>query len=72
MLFTNRDKEYIASESRMREEIPGGRRQKETFCTFIWAGKDKRSAGDTNIPADLTIRITQVRVYRRPQHGSWI
>lgn len=34
--------------------------------------KDKRSAGDTNIPADLTIRITQVRVYRRPQHGSRI
>ena len=41
MLFTNRDKEYIASESRMREEIPGGRRQKETFCTVIWAGKVK-------------------------------
>ena len=34
--------------------------------------KDKRSAGDTNIPADLTIRITQVQAYRRPQHGSRI
>lgn len=39
--FANRDKKYIASESRMREEIPGGRRQKETFCTVIWAGRIK-------------------------------
>ena len=39
--FANRDKKYIASESRMREEIPGGRRQKETFCTFIWARRIK-------------------------------
>ena len=41
MLFTNRDKKYIASESRMREEILGGRRQKETFHTVIWTGRIK-------------------------------
>ena len=72
MLFTNRDKKYIASESRMREEILGGRRQKETFCTFIWAGRIKNPPETRIFPADFIIRITQVQVYRRPQHGSQI
>ena len=72
MLFANRDKKYIASESRMREEILGGRRKKETFHTVIWTGRIKNPPETRIFPADFIIRITQVQAYRRPQHGSRI
>ena len=52
--------------------FPGGRRQKETFCTFIWAGRIKNPPETRIFPADFIIRITQVQAYRRPQHGSRI
>ena len=52
--------------------FPGGRRQKRNVLYVHLGWKDKRSAENTNIPADLTIRITQVQAYRRPQNGSRI
>lgn len=52
--------------------FPGGRRQKETFCTVIWSGRIKNPPKTRIFPADPVIRIIQVRVYRRPQNGSRI
>lgn len=66
--------ESEAATRRYTEKLffPGGRRQKETFCTVIWSGRIKNPPKTRIFPADPVIRIIQVRVYRRPQNGSRI